>query len=125
MQREVADRYSWTGALSLRRRIWLCTRVVLLTDPPQLAPYLIAVAARGRLRLLRGDPKVRCQTRCESNHSPAWNASPAVVSWPTHATQTHWRSALMPRWSHTAHAHDEDAYPAPKRSHQGSAASRN
>lgn len=39
-----------------------------LTDPPQLAPYAIAVAARGRLRLLQGDPEgaLSDQLRVES-----------------------------------------------------------
>jgi hypothetical protein len=46
-----------------------------LTDPAQLAPYAVAVAARGRLRLLQATPKVRCQTSYESSHPPAWNAS--------------------------------------------------
>jgi tetratricopeptide (TPR) repeat protein len=57
-----------------------------LDDPPPLAPYAFAVAARGRLRLIGGDPEgaLSDQQRVESLAGME-RLTPAVLSWRSQA----------------------------------------
>jgi DNA-binding CsgD family transcriptional regulator len=57
-----------------------------LDDPPPLAPYAFAVAARGRLRLIGGDPEgaLSDQQRVESLAGME-RLTPAVMSWRSQA----------------------------------------